>query len=344
MTPSDDAGSSEPRAASSRTTTVVWVVLIVVVAAAALLLWKFLPHPPASKAEPAAAAHPNATVEEADLPGSRPLIRKSAEPNQAPWTGLREPRGAALDDQGRLWVADFGTSRLHIFDPDGGELGGWGGFGNGQRRFSHPYDLAITGDTVYVADTENSRLTAFTLAGDWKASGGGFYGCRGVAVAPDGSIWATDLGNRRVIRYDAQLSKYDSFGKSEKGIDLKTPMGIAIAPDGMVYVTDPDDHSLKVLDAQGNFKARWSIPTWGPNSEPYIIDGPGNTLLATDPLKNAVIQLDRSGKETRRWTTDARNMAFSNPTGIAMNAKTQTVYVVNTGTNTVTRIDLSTKK
>jgi DNA-binding beta-propeller fold protein YncE len=34
---------------------------------------------------------------------------------------------------------------------------------------------------------------------------------------------------------------------------------------------------------------------------------------------------------------------FANPTGIAMNPKTQTVYVVNTGTNTVTQIDLSKK-
>ena len=44
----------------------------------------------------------------------------------------------------------------------------------------------------------------------------------------------------------------------------------------------------------------------GPNSEPYLINGPGNTLLATDPLKNAVILLDRTGKETRRWTTESR--------------------------------------
>src|SRR5262249_43099512 len=152
--PSDDAGSSGRRAASSRTTTVVWVVLLVVIAVAAWLLWRFLPHAPASKAETApASAQPNATVEEADLPGARPPTRKPAEPNRAPYPGPREPRGAALDEEGRLWVADFGTSRLHIFDPDGGDLGGWGGFGNGQRRFAHPYGLAITGDTVYVADT-----------------------------------------------------------------------------------------------------------------------------------------------------------------------------------------------
>ena len=203
--------------------------------------------------------------------------------------------------------------------------------------------MAIGGDTVYVADTENSRVTAFSLAGDFKATSGGLYGPRGVAVAPDGSVWVTDLGNRRLMRYDAQLKHWDSFGRSEKGLDFRAPIGIAIAPDGVVYVSDPDDHSLKIVDPQGNPKGHWTIPTWGPNSSPYLINGPGNTLLATDPLKNAVILLDRSGKETRRWTTDSRNAPFANPTGIAMNPKTQTVYVVNTGTNTVTQIDLSKK-
>ena len=340
-TRSDDPGSSEPRAATSRTATLVWVVLLLVVALAAWALLRYLPHKP--EAKPAAAATTNPSVEQADLPGNQPLIRKSAETNQAPYSGLRAPHGAALDGEGRLWVADFGTEKLHVFDPEGGFLGGWGGHGNGQRKFSHPYGVAISGDTVYVADSENSRITAFSLAGDWKASSGGLYGPRGVAVAPDGSVWVTDLGNRRVMRYDSGLTHWDSYGRSEKGLDLRAPIGITVAPDGMVYVSDPDDHSLKAVDPQGNPKGRWTIPDWGPNSEPYLVPGPGTALLATDPLKNAVIQLDRSGKETRRWTTDARNAPFSNPTGLAMNAKTQTLYVVNTGTNTVTQIDLSKK-
>ncbi|HEY1250070.1 MAG TPA: NHL repeat-containing protein [Thermoanaerobaculia bacterium] len=339
---SDDTGSSEPRAASSRTAALVWVVLLVVVAVAAWALWRFLPHASAPKPEQAA-ARPNATVEEPDLPG-RALIRKSAEPNQAPYSGLDQPRGASVDGDGRLWVADFGTSRVHLFDPNGGDLGGWGGFGNAQRRFSHPYAVAVSADTVYVADTENSRVTAFSLQGDWKASSGGLYGPRGIAIAPDGQIWVTDMGNRRLMRYDPGLTRFDSFGKGEKGIDFRAPIGITVAADGIVYVSDPDDHSLKVFDAQGNPKARWPIATWGPNSEPYLINGPNNTLIATDPLKNAVFMLDRSGKETHRWTTDSRNAAFSNPTGIAMDPKTHLVYVVNTGTNSVTRIDLSPKK
>jgi DNA-binding beta-propeller fold protein YncE len=183
-------------------------------------------------------------------PGAQTLIHKAAEPNQAPH-GTAAAARRPLDGEGRLWIADFGTSKLHVFDPDGGFLGGWGGNGNGERRFNHPYGVAIAGDTVYVADTENSRVTAFSLAGDFKATSGGLYGPRGIAVAPDGSIWVTDLGNRRLMRYDAQLKHWDSFGHSEKGLDFRAPIGIAVAPDGVVYVSDPDDHSLKIVDRRG---------------------------------------------------------------------------------------------
>lgn len=333
--------SSEPPPASARTKTLVWVVLLAVVGLGAWLLLRYSPRSAPAKTE--AAARPDATAEQPDLPGARPLIRKTAEPNAAPWSGMHGPRGACLDGDGRVWVADFGTSRVFIFDPQGGFLGGWGGLGNSERRFAHPYGVAVNGQTVYVADTENSRVTAFSLAGDWRASSGGLYGPRGVAVAADGSVWVTDLGNRRLIHYDAALAHQESFGHSETGLDFKAPIGIVVGSNGLVYISDPDDHSLKVVDGKGSFKARWTIPTWGPNSEPYLANGPGDTLLATDPLSNAVIQLNRSGKETRRWTTDARNLPFSNPTGIAMNEKTQTVYVVNTASNAVTQIDLSKK-
>jgi len=342
-TPDRGASSADSRRASSRTKALVWIALLAVAAVAVWALLRSRPAPPAAKPEAEAAKPGAAGLQEPDVPGVRPDIRKTAQSNAAPYAGLRGPRGAALDGDGRLWVADFGTSRLFLFDPQGGFLGGWGGEGNGKRQFAHPFGVAIHGDTLYVADTENSRVTAYSLAGDWKASSPGLYGPRGVAVAPDGTVWVTDIGNRRLVRYDAQLSRPESLGKTEKGLDLRAPIGIAVGRAGLVYVSDPDDHSLKIVDADGNFQSRVAVPTWGPNSEPYLASGPGDTLLATDPLVNAVFQLNRSGKETRRWTKDERGQPFSNPTGIAWNEKTQAAYVVNTGTNSVTRIDLSAK-
>src|SRR5450631_3750967 len=134
-----------------------------------------------TSAASAAAAPAAMPVPPADAP---PVIRSSAEPGQPPWAGLAEPRGAALDQKGRLWVSDFGHSRVAIFDGSGGSLGGWGGVrGNGKFQMQDPADVAVHGDDVYVADTWNGRVQHLTTSGQFReTAAAGLYGPRGVAV------------------------------------------------------------------------------------------------------------------------------------------------------------------
>ncbi|HWZ87179.1 MAG TPA: hypothetical protein VN032_13305, partial [Thermoanaerobaculia bacterium] len=105
----------------------------------------------------AAPAAPSVAATPAPAPDAPPVIRDTAEPGKAPWAGLAEPHGLALDGRGRLWVTDFGHSRVAIFDAVGGPLGGLGARGNGHYQLQDPADVAIHGDDVYVADTWNGR-------------------------------------------------------------------------------------------------------------------------------------------------------------------------------------------
>ena len=73
-----------------------------------------------------------------DEPEEPPAIADSAAPDRAPYAGMREPRDAAVDGRGRLWVADFANNRIRIFDADGGYLGGWGGRGAGTFGLREP--------------------------------------------------------------------------------------------------------------------------------------------------------------------------------------------------------------
>ena len=143
---------------------------------------------PASPAPAAAAATP------APAPDTPPVIHETAEAGKAPWADLAEPRGAALDGRGRIWVSDFGHSRIAIFDLSGGYLGGWGGVkGNGKFQLQDPGDVAIHGGDVYVADTWNGRVQQFTTSGQFReTSVTELYGPRGVVVAPDGVVWIAD--------------------------------------------------------------------------------------------------------------------------------------------------------
>ncbi|HEY3124174.1 MAG TPA: hypothetical protein VGK70_08925, partial [Thermoanaerobaculia bacterium] len=87
-----------------------------------------------------------------------PSIRETAAAGRRPFDGLKEPRDAAIDGRGRIWLADFGHSRLRIFDGKGGYLGGWGGRGSGTFGFRDLTGVAIRNEDVYVADTWNGRV------------------------------------------------------------------------------------------------------------------------------------------------------------------------------------------
>jgi YYY domain-containing protein len=287
----------------------------------------------------AAAAGPQDEEEE------KPAIQERADAGEPPFSNLREPRGAAVDGQGRIWIADFGHSRLRVFDANGGYLGGWGGRGGGEYGFKELCGIAIAGDAMYVADTWNGRVQAFTTAGVLRASAGELYGPRGVAIAPDGRVWVTDTGNHRVVSYDPLLQDRQSYGKRGTGSgEFTSPIGIAAAPSGAIYVADAGNQRIQVLGPDGAFRGAFPVPGWAGNAEPGLAVDSDGTLYATDPPAGLVLALDPSGSVKRRMTTDEAGRNFANPTGIAIDRKNRILYVVNSGNASVSKLSLAERR
>ena len=270
----------------------------------------------------------------ADAP---PVILASPQPGKAAWAGLAEPRGASLDAKGRLWVSDFGHSRVAIFDGAGGSLGGWGGVrGNGKFQMQDPADVAVHGDDVYVADTWNGRVQHLTTSGQFRdTAADGFYGPRGVAVGPDGKLWVTDSGNNRIAIVRAgQATRF--VGKTGAGADgLSSPVGVAVSASGRVYVADIGNHRIQVLNADGKFERAIPVAAWTSPMEPYLAVDDRDNVFATVPAASAVLQIDRSGKVLHKWEADDSGKKFLKPTGLAFDAANGILYVVDTAASAV---------
>jgi YYY domain-containing protein len=276
-------------------------------------------------------------------PEERPVIRESAAEGGARFSGMKEPRDAAVDDRGRLWIADFGNSRLRVFDRNGGYLGGWGGRGKGDYGFDQLCGVAVQGENIYVADTWNGRVELFTLNGVRKATAGDLFGPRGVAVAPDGSVWVSDTGNKKIVQYDGSLKLIRSIGKLGSGpMEFSEPVGIFVDPSGSVYVADTGNHRIQILGPDGRFVRALPVPGWSVGLEPHLEVDEKGIIYATDPAGNAVLEFDPSG-EQRRFTQDAAGKAFAKPTGIALDPKRATLYVVNSGNDTVSQLPVPPK-
>lgn len=297
---------------------------------------------PARESLPEVAAAPKPATDE---PEEAPSILEAPAPDRLPWAGMKEPRDGAVDGKGRIWIADFGNSRLRIFDQDGGYLGGWGGRGNGKYGLRELCGVAIRGDEIYVADTWNGRVQAFALSGEYRATAAGLYGPRGVAAAGDGSVWVADTGNNRLMVYDASLTSGRIVGKKGSGPgELSSPVGIAAGPSGSVYVADTGNNRIEVFDASGRFSRSLAVAGWTGAVEPHIEVDRDETVYVALPSADAVISIAPGGAEAGRWTADSDGRKFARPTGLALDAKNRMLYVINSGNNVVSKIKLAERK
>src|SRR5205085_5970399 len=134
-------------------------------------------------------------------------------------THIGRPRGRAALPDGRLAIGDYMHHVVELFNPADNKLtviaGTWDAKGmvDGQgadARFSTPYHLVVRPDgKLLVADYDNSRLRIVGLDGSVStfagATGSGFADGtmadakflhpQGMAIATNGDIYVTDLGN-----------------------------------------------------------------------------------------------------------------------------------------------------
>ena len=168
---------------------------------------------------------------------------------------LSDPRGLAVDGNGRLAVADVGLDRIVFFDDEGRYL---------EESPAEPMDRPESvawapADVMVVADTWNHRLLLFR-PGDEGVSvmpepEGGWFGPRGVAVASDGAIAVTDTGNKRVVLYEPGRATDFSLrllggGGDEPG-RFSEPVGLAWLDADRLVVCDTGNHRLQILDRSG---------------------------------------------------------------------------------------------
>ncbi len=165
-----------------------------------------------------------------------------------------------------MLVADGRAGRIVVFDRAG----------NFCRRFGsgvlgRPMNLAVAGDSLYVADYWHDRITVFGLDGTFRRhigrrgrGPGEFDSPGGVAVGPDGDLYVADTYNHRVQRLRPDGRFVRQWGRT--GITdilagrFNYPTDVAIAVDGTLFVADGYNDRIQVFSPQGRFLRKWGGP------------------------------------------------------------------------------------
>jgi len=258
---------------------------------------------------------------------------------------FNEPRGLAVDPGGNVYVVDSKNNRIQKLGPNGKPLLTWGHEGQGAGEFKDPCGVAVGPDgMVYVADTWNHRIQKFDADGkpllEWREQTG-FWGPRGIAVAPDNSaVYVTDTGNKRVVSFDTNGKQLTMWGHDgSKPGEFIEPVGIAVAENGEVAVADTGNHRMQYFDLHGRFIREHFVSGWEEfYTEPYIALL-GSDLLVTDSFSHRCGRY-AGGNLVYSWGKGGSGRGeFNRPIGIATD-KQGAVYVADTLNNRIQKFTL----
>jgi thiol-disulfide isomerase/thioredoxin len=212
-------------------------------------------------------------------------VRFDLEREKSSPTPLKFPGKVLADEAGRrLFISDSNHNRLVIAGLDGRliDIIGTGAIGKtdgafDKATFDHPQGLALVGETLYVADTENhlireidlAQKTVATLAGTGKQGhdrrGGDLLttslnspwdlvyvaGKLYIAMAGPHQLWVIDLNKRKSIEVYAGSGHEDIVNGPLAEAALAQPSGITT--DGkFLYVTDSEGSAVRRVPLDPN--------------------------------------------------------------------------------------------
>jgi hypothetical protein len=185
------------------------------------------------------------------------------------------PRGVAFDQEGVLFIADFGNNQIRQLD---GNLVVRTIAGNGSKgtqdgecttaAFLEARDLACQAGYIFVADRYRVRRVNRTMsvqtwagsleAGLWDGVGvqARFGTLSAIAADNQGNIFVVDADNS-AIRYITPLQKVGTLAGADvvppEGSNsfLQHPVGIDVDTAGNCWVTDVGDYTIKRISPQG---------------------------------------------------------------------------------------------
>ncbi|MDF0676810.1 MAG: hypothetical protein P0120_21105 [Nitrospira sp.] len=210
--------------------------------------------------------------------------RFSGDGGPARQAALNEPAALAVDDEGRLYIADQSNHRVRMVDLKTGVIRTVAGTGmatyDGDGKpaadaaLAGPSGLALADNHLYIADTFNGRVRSVDLSSGLMttaAGDGGVYRYEspsdaspslsrptGIALDQEGRLFLTDSDNHLIRQWDRTsgmafcvagqgVPSHSGDGGLAKEASLCYPFGIVADRDGTLLVADTFNHRIRTL-------------------------------------------------------------------------------------------------
>ncbi len=224
-------------------------------------------------------------------------------------TSLNSPAGVAIDQRGRIYVAETGGRRIRVFDSNGRPIREFGT--ETDPPLLNPTGVAVADNGhVFVSDTGNNRVVEFSPKGVFVRSRGRRGCADGEFINPGGIalsgkwLYVADTGNNRVQRLDLGGPNAQIIGRfgQEPG-SFNSPLDVCVDAQGSLYVADYDNQRIQKFDSAGQFITTWG--DWG--AAEALLAGPRGVeyhdglIYVADSHNHRIQAFDTSGKFRYAW-------------------------------------------
>ncbi|MBN2005145.1 MAG: NHL repeat-containing protein [Anaerolineae bacterium] len=189
---------------------------------------------------------------------------------------VHSPYGLDVDAQDRVYVVDFNSNTLRIFDPQGHPLGiFFGEIGDRPAQFNGINDVAVddTRGLIYLSDNVNCRIQQFSLTfnatgtpaleylrsfGEYGEGSGQLAYPQGLTLNDtSGTLYVADNANRRIQAFDPEGNLVAGFAPPDTPI--WQVLQLATGPDGAIYATDGYNNAIWVFEADGAYRSKIEV-------------------------------------------------------------------------------------
>ena len=183
---------------------------------------------------------------------------------------LEKPEGISVAPDGRIFVADYTTGEVKVYDKDYNWLMTFSEYGSEPGQNIKSEFTSIHDGKYYMPEAGNHRVNVFDLDGNFlfmfgdggnvtpDSAEGLLNNPESAKFSSEGKVYVADLKNDRVQVYDAEGKFLFGWGTSGSGDgQFSTPAGIAIDKNDNIYVTEIGNDRVQVFDKNGNFLAKW---------------------------------------------------------------------------------------
>ena len=237
---------------------------------------------------------------------------------------VTSPKVVASGTDGSTYVAEASMSRVRKYDAEGDLLFTFPQPTTGTPgTMSQPSGIAVleSWGQVWIADTGNHRLLAYTLEGDFVGVYGSygtelgqFSSPRGLSVypgeflawtgrtPPGECIAVADTGNKRILFVDPSLGLEGSLSNFiQNPVAIPSPYAVTFAADtGYLYVADTGRNRIVVFDIEGNYVRTIGTPGTANGflmlpHDVKMVPGTNGDILVADTANSRIQRFTRGG-------------------------------------------------